>query len=310
MTANNLFRGESKISPISVYSIILNFNNFSDTIITLESVFSQDYRSNSVILVENSTDKTIIQKIRTRFPGIDILENETNLGYAGGNNRGIREAISRGADYIFLLNNDVILEKDVIRKCVEGMEEVQDCAACQPLIAYYENRNMIWSAGTKLSFGYPRLFLKGRKLYRDRIQKSPYGLVGCAILFRTSAIEQIGLFDESLFLFQEESDWCIRARQKKYSLLIISSAVVYHKISATIGLFSRVYLYYIGRNWLLVGRKNFHWVYYVYILITELFIRFPYYFFQLARKGQIPLLIYYLRGIKDGIFGLAGEIKI
>lgn len=299
-----------KISSSSVFTIILNYNNYSDTIKTLDSVFSQDYDANSVLLVENSTDKTIIQKIRIRFPNLEILENERNLGYAGGNNRGIREAIYKGAEYIFLLNNDVILEKDVLRKCVYGMEQTPDCAACQPLIAYLENQDMIWSAGTQLFLGYPRLFLKGSKLQRNGIMKSPYSLVGCAILFRKSAIDQIGLLDDSLFLLQEELDWCIRARQRNFSILIISSAVVYHKISATIGLFSKVYLYYIGRNWLLVGKKNFHRFFYGYILVTELFIRFPYYLFQLTKNGQIPLIKYYIRGIKDGILGVSGEVKI
>ena len=301
---------EDKFSTPSVCTIILNYNNYSDTKKTLESALSLDYATNSIILVENSSDPVIIQKIREHFTNLDILENEKNMGYAGGNNRGMREAISRGADYIFLLNNDVILEKDVLQKCVDCMEKAPDCAACQPQIAYLENRDMTWSAGTQLFFGCLRLFLKGTKLQRDGIKESPYGLVGCAILFRKSAIEEIGLFDESLFLLHEESDWCIRAKKKKYSLLIITDAVVYHKISATIGLFSRTYLYYVGRNWLLVGKKNFHPIYYFYILTTELLLRFPYYIWQLTRTGRFHLIKYYLKGIKDGISGISGEAMI
>lgn len=301
---------ENKKASPTVYSIILNFNNYPDTVKTLESVFSQNYAENNILLVENSTDKQIIQKIRYRFSDLNILENEKNLGYAGGNNRGIKEAISRGADYIFLLNNDIILEKNVISKCVGAMEDAKDCAACQPLIAYLDNPEITWSAGTQLFFGYPRLFLKGSKLQRDGIFTSPYGLVGCAILFRRSALEKTGLFDESLFLLQEETDWCIRAKQMNFSLLIISSTVVYHKISASIGLFSDIYLYYIGRNWLLVGNKNFTRFTYVYIFLTELFIRFPYYLFQLTKKRQIFRIKYYMKGIKDGIFGVSGEADI
>jgi GT2 family glycosyltransferase len=294
----------------SVFTIILNYNNYSDTKKTIESVLSLDYDANSVLLVENSTDPVVNRKMRSQFPALEILENEKNLGYAGGNNKGIQEAIARCADYIFLLNNDVILENDVLRKCVNAMEMSHDCAACQPQIAFLKNPDKTWSAGTQLFFGYPRLFLKGTKLQRDGIKKSPYGLVGCAILFRTSAIERIGLLDESFYLLQEETDWCIRAKKMGYSLNIVSDAVVYHKISATIGLFSKIYLYYVGRNWLLVGKKNFHPVYYVYILATELFLRFPYYLLQLAKAGQIQLAKYYLKGIKDGIFGISGEAKI
>jgi GT2 family glycosyltransferase len=301
---------EKKIITPSVYTIILNYNNYTDTIETIQSVLSLDYDTNTILLVENSTDKTVIGKIRCRFPTLRILENEKNLGYAGGNNKGIQEAIAGRADYVLILNNDVILENDVLRKCIDSMEKAPDCAACQPLVAYYERQDCIWSAGTQLFLGYPRLFLKGTKLERDGIKRSPYGLVGCAILLRTSAIEKTGLLDESLYLLHEETDWCIRAKKKNYSLVVVTNAVVYHKISATIGLFSRMYLYYVGRNWLLVGKKNFHPLYYSYLLATELLFRFPYYLWQLAKTGQIRLAKYYLKGVKDGMFGISGEADI
>jgi len=301
---------EKKILAPSVFTIILNYNNYTDTIDTIESVLSSEYDVNSILLIENSSDKTIIRKIRTRFPDLAIIENEKNLGYAGGNNIGIQKAIASGADYIFLLNNDVTLEKDVLKKCVSAMEKSPGCAACQPIIVTFEDEEKIWSAGTQLYWGYPRLFLKGAKLQKDGIKTSPFGLVGCAILFRRSALEQTGLFDESLFLLHEETDWCIRAKKMNFSLLIISNAIVSHKISTTIGMFSKIYLYYIGRNWLLVGKKNFSFFRYLYILVTEFLIRFPYYLYHVTKKGQITMIQYYLRGLFDGIRGIPGEAKI
>jgi len=139
---------------------------------------------------------------------------------------------------------------------------------------------------------------------------SPFGLVGCAILFRRTALQQTGLFDESLFLLHEETDWCIRAKKLNFSLLIISNAIVYHKISTTIGMFSKIYLYYIGRNWLLVGKKNFSFFSYLYILLTEFLIRFPYYLYHVTKKGQIGMIKFYLKGIFDGILGISGEAKL
>jgi len=310
MSENISIYTEKKILAPSVFTIILNYNNFSDTVETIESVLSLEYDANSVLLVENSSDKTIIQKIRTQFPDLAIIENKKNLGYAGGNNIGIQKAFKSGADYIFLLNNDVKLEKDVLKKCVSAMEKSPGCAACQPIIVTLGNEERIWSAGTQLYFGYPRLFRKGIKLQKNGIKTSPFGLVGCAILFRRSALQQIGLFDESLFLLHEETDWCIRAKQLNFSLLIISNAIVYHKISATIGMFSKIYLYYIGRNWLLVGKKNFSFIMYLYVLFTEFLIRFPYYFYHVTKKGQIKMIKYYLQGIFDGIQGISGEAKI
>jgi GT2 family glycosyltransferase len=310
MSENISIFTEKKILNPSVFTIILNYNNYIDTIETIESVLSLEYDANSTLLIENSSDKTIIRKIRTQFPDLAIIENEKNLGYAGGNNIGIQKAIASGADYIFLLNNDVTLEKDVLKKCVSAMEKSSGCAACQPIIVTFEDEERIWSAGTQLYFGYPRLFLKGTNLQKNGIKTSPFGLVGCAILFRRSALQQIGFFDESLFLLHEETDWCIRAKQMNFSLLIISNAIVYHKISTTIGMFSKIYLYYIGRNWLLVGKKNFSFFRYLYVLFTEFLIRFPYYLYHVIKKGQIKMIKYYLQGILDGIQGISGEAKI
>ena len=199
---------EKKNLAPSVFTIILNYNNYTDTIETIKSVLSLEYDANSILLVENSSDTSIIRKIRTQYPDLAITENKKNLGYAGGNNVGFRKAIKSGADYIFLLNNDVRLEKDVLKKCISAMEKSPGCGACQPIIVTFENEEIVWSAGTQLYFGYPRLYLKETKLEKEGIKTSPFGLVGCAILFRRSALEQTGLFDESLFLLHEETDWC------------------------------------------------------------------------------------------------------
>ena len=111
MSANINNDTEIKLPAPSVYTIILNYNNYTDTVETIESVLSLNYGSNFILLIENSSDKTIIQKSRTTYPNLSIIENKKNLGYAGGNNIGIKAAIASGAEYIFLLNRDVRLEK-------------------------------------------------------------------------------------------------------------------------------------------------------------------------------------------------------
>lgn len=310
MSENIVNDSKKKFPAPSVFTIVLNYNNYADTVETIESVLSMNYGSNVILLIENSTDKTIIQKIRITYPNLAIIENKKNLGYAGGNNIGIQAAIASGAEYIFLLNNDVRLEKDVLEKCVSAMEKSPGCGACQPVIVASQNKGIVWSAGTQLFFGYPRLFLKGTKLQKNGIITAPFGLVGCAILFRRTALQKTGLFDEALFLFHEETDWCIRAKKMGFSLLIISNAIVCHKISTTIGMFSKIYLYYIGRNWLLVGKKNFSLFFYLYILSTEFLIRFPYYLYHVIKKGQIGMIKFYLMGVFDGIRGISGEAKL
>ena len=301
--------GESRIMKPQpkVYTIVLNYNNFSDTVETLQSIQELEYDNNHILLVENSTKKEIPERIRLLFPVLEIIENERNLGYAGGNNVGIRAAMTHGAEYIFVINNDVALQPDVLEKLVFAMQSDQTAAACQPLVTYYDDKNKIWSAGTRLFLGYPRLFYKGKSKHVRGTKKPPFGLVGCAILFRAKSLQEIGLFDESLFLLQEETDWCMRAVKKGFGLLVVCDAVVYHKVSVTLGQFSKEYLYYIARNWLLVGKRHNSRSGYVYILLTEAFTRIPYYLYQLARKNEIAMVKYYYYGLRDGLGGISGE---
>jgi hypothetical protein len=298
-------QGVTKQQP-RVYTIVLNYNNFSDTVETLQSVLMLAYTNNQILLVENSTKKEIPERIRQLFPDIEIIENEKNLGYAGGNNVGIRYAMKQGAEYIFVINNDISIQPDVLEKLVFAMESDLTAAACQPLVTYYDDKDKIWSAGSQLFLGYPRLYCKGKRKHGKGTKKPPFGLVGCALLFRAQSLQEIGLFDESLFLLQEETDWCMRAIKKGFCLLVVCEAVVHHKVSVTLGCFSKEYLYYIARNWLLVGKRHSDRRGYTYILLTELFTRIPYYLYKLARKKQITMMKYYYYGLMDGLHGISG----
>ena len=283
--------------------LVLNYNNTDDTLETLSSTERLDYENKNILLVDNGSETGVIESVRSVFSAIPILENGENLGYAGGNNAGIREILKTGPDYIFLLNNDVVVPPDGLTGLVEAMEEDECCAAIQPLVVYYSDPGMVWSAGTKFSLGYPILFRKNDRSFHRGTFPAPFGLVGCAVLFRVSSLEEIGLFDDSLFLMHEETDWCIRAKKKGYSLLVNTDVHVLHKISATLGPLSEKYLYYICRNWLIVSRKHFSRPLFAYVILTEFVIRFPYYAFILLKSGNIYRIRSYLRGLYHGLAG-------
>jgi len=296
-------------SPL-VYVIILNYNNLRDTVETINSVLAMKYDNFKVLLVENSTDHTVIDAIRVQFPDIEILETGRNLGYAGGNNAGILHAMRQEPEYIFVLNNDISVEPDALVNLVHELEINRDCAACQPLVMYSENPDVIWSAGTEMYLGYPRSYLKNGSRPPKQSGNPPFGLIGCALLFRVSALIDIGLFDESLFLMHEETDWCIRAKEMGYGLLVVPAAVVRHKVSATLGCFSAPYLYYASRNWILVAKKHCNQSRYLYVLLTEFLIRVPYYCYRLFQRGKLRAIRFYLSGLRDGLLGISGEVKL
>ncbi len=281
----------------TVYAIVVNYNNIQDTTECIKSLLSQSYPC-KVLLVDNGSEVEVVEKLRRAFPDVEVLRLAENLGYAGGCNAGIRRVIDR-ADYVFLVNNDVVVERDALDRMIEEMERDKRIAACQPVVKYY-GEDVIWSAGTQLFLGYPRLYLKDKRCKVEPFEP-PFGLVGCAMLVRTSALKDIGLFDESLFMMHEETDWCIRAKKKGYKLLVCN-AVAYHKVSRSIGLFSPDYLYYISRNWFVVARKA-GIVMFLYALLTEP-LRIAYYLLKTKKKRDI---VHYLTGIAHGIAGVRGK---
>ncbi len=266
---------------VKVYIIVLNYNNVEDTIECLNSLTNLDFDDYKILLIDNGSDKEVFLTLRKKYPEIEFLRLSRNYGYALGNNLGIERVLNK-AEYVFIVNNDVVVESDVLRRMVECMKKNSTVVACQPIVKYYGS-DTIWSAGTQLFFGYPRLYLKNKSCKIDGDFDAPFGLVGCAMLIRTLALRDIGLFDESLYMMHEETDWCIRAKKKGYRLVVVCNTQVRHKISRTIGLFSREYLYYIARNWLIVARKA-GFKMFLYALITEP-LRIIYYFAKL--KGTV-----------------------
>ncbi len=282
----------------SVYAIVVNYNNLEDTAECIESLLNQTYPCR-ILVVDNGSDKGVVNELRGRYPQITLLELGENRGYAGGCNAGIKEVIDT-ADYVLISNNDVVFEKDVVEKLVLEMERDARIAASQPVVKYYDD-DRIWSAGTRLFLGYPVLHLKNRKVELTESFEAPFGLVGCAMMLRTSALKEVGFFDEELFMMHEETDWCIRAKKKGYKL-VVSEGVVRHKVSASIGLFSPDYLYYTARNWLLVARKAGRATLF-YALITEP-LRVVYYILKLSKRGDIA---HYLKGVVHGILNRRGK---
>ncbi|MBI3001447.1 MAG: glycosyltransferase family 2 protein, partial [Deltaproteobacteria bacterium] len=252
-----------RASGAKVFVVILNWNGLKDTLECLESIQKTDYPNVDVIVVDNGSADGSPKAIREAFPGVTLLETGQNLGYADGNNVGIRYALKHGADHVFLLNNDTTVHPEVLTHLVAAAKIAQPVAIFGSKIHYYDRPEIIWSAGVQITWDHicwkRTPCLPFRHLGMDELDRGQYAaiatvdsVVGCALFVRANLFEQIGLLDGRYFLLHEESDFCLRARKKGYLVAVVPESIVWHKVC---GSFKReppsLHTYYNVRNSLL-----------------------------------------------------------
>jgi len=183
---------------------------------------------------------------------VEVIENKRNLGFPGGNNVGIRAALSRGAEFVVLLNNDTLVDKEFARELIFVARRDGKIGMVTSKILFFDRPERIWFAGGDFS----RWTGRSRHAGFDEVDRGQYDQVedigrpcGCSLLVTRAFLEDVGLLDESLFLYGEEIDWVLRAGRKGYRCVLAPRSKVWHKwASATGGARSGTYLYYSVRN--------------------------------------------------------------
>ncbi|TFH33235.1 MAG: glycosyltransferase family 2 protein [Deltaproteobacteria bacterium] len=256
-------QGAERRRPVtepSVEIIILNWNRLRDTVECLESVFKIRYSNYSVVVVDNGSDDESAAGIEKAFDQVLVIRNKDNLGYAEGNNVGIRHAIEREADYIWLLNNDAIVDRDALIALVELAERDRGVGILGSKIYYFDQPDVLWFAGATIDWKRsisPHIGRLEKDIGQYERETEVDRVTGCSMLIRREVFEEVGMFDEKFFLYDEEVDLCVRARARGYRNCYVPKSVVHHKISVSSGENSvPIYAYYHTRNFLYLIRKN------------------------------------------------------
>jgi hypothetical protein len=242
-----------------VFTIVLNWNGKSDTLTCIESLQKQTHPT-TVICVDNGSGDDSAAAIRARFPAITLIETGANLGYAGGNNVGIRHALASDADFIFVLNNDITLEPNCIEVLVNECAAHPEIDAAAPKSVFSNEPHIIYFAGGHISAdGHTHHIGYGDVNKPEYDVASPTEwITGCALFVRRETFERVGLFDERFFLLFEDSDWSLHARHAGCQLHYLPAARVRHAGSASFGgKRSPLYQYYRTRNSLLWIERHF-----------------------------------------------------
>jgi GT2 family glycosyltransferase len=213
--------------------VILNWNSSKDTRGCIESLLPQLKDGQVIVIVDNGSSDDSIAILHGLFPQIKIIENHQNLGFQGGMNSGIREAIARQATRVLLLNCDTIASPDMLD--ILFSSSPGDAAIVSPGIYYASNRNSLCSTGGSIN---PILL---EMLHQVPINTtSPSMLLeflpSHAWLIKTTIFQQVGLLDEMFFpLYYDDLDFCLRLRNKGYRSYLIPQAKLYHNVSSSVG---------------------------------------------------------------------------
>jgi hypothetical protein len=245
--------------------IILNWNGLADTLECLESLARLDYADYEVVVVDNGSTDRSVETIRARFPHVALIETGENLGFAEGNNVGLRYALDQAADYVLLLNNDTVVDPGLLTALVKVMERDGEIGVASPLVFHYGVLDEIWAAGAVINWadGSTQRLRAGERAGKDESICDADFVTGCALLTKREVVEKTGFLDADYYLYYEEVDWCVRAHKQGYRIVCVPQAKIWHKTSRSIGASSPLVSYYMTRNALLLLRKHLAGVQYV-----------------------------------------------
>ena len=245
--------------------IITNYNGYSDTKKCLESIKNSIYKDYFVVVVDDcSPNLENILDIDKEFSDIDIVVTQTknNLGFAGANNWGINFAQEFSPRYYMLLNNDATVDEYTISRLIDEADATNIVGPC---IFKMNDPNIVWSAGGEIGEqdGVPYNIGNGMELSEEYLEKRDVRFLSfCCVLFSAEILEQVGQLDESLYMYSEDVDFCLRASRKNIKCIYCPEAVVFHKDGGSGVSKSLQGLYYGMRNecyirerYLRVGRK-------------------------------------------------------
>ncbi len=242
---------ETDICQVSI--IVVNWNGKSFLDVCLSSALQQSYHSYEIILVDNGSTDGSVEFVRQNFPKVKVVELRENRGFAGGNNKGVE--VAQG-DCIALLNNDTQVHNQWLENLVPPMLNDPTIGICSSKILI-ENSGKIDSAGDALTtwgVGVKRGF--GEEPHRFETPEFVFGACAAAALYSKKMIEDIGFLDEDFFFNDEDTDLNFRAQLRGWKCMYVPSALVYHKVNATIGRLSDRHVYFHARNLEFLWMKN------------------------------------------------------
>ena len=262
------------MNAIQLSIITINYNGLKDTCELIDTLPLED-KSIEVIVVDNASAQDEATIIEDRYPQVKVIRSKENLGFAGGNNLGIKAAQGK---YLFFLNNDTLLKPQTsdLRPLISRLESSNKIGMVCPKIRFSWGNQLIQFAGyTPLS----PITMRNKAIGCGEVDHGQYNTShptpyahGAAMIVKREVIEKAGLMPECYFLYYEELDWSMKIRCAGYDIWYEPACTVFHKESQTTGQNSPLRTYYITRNRLLFTQRNQQGIskYFTYIYLISI----------------------------------------
>ena len=282
--------------------VILNWNAAADTVRCIRHISSWKRIQPEVWVVDNASTDDSLQAISREFPEIHLIRNSSNLGFAGGNNRGIMGALSVADVPVLLLNNDAWIEEDDVVRLLETLRANEQIGIVGPLLFDAKQHHRLLAAGAK----------NPARHHLSHVTDLPPGasvrivecVPGTVVMVQDEVFRKVGLLDVDYFYGSEVADLCLRARQQGYLSAVDTRARAIHDLGRSSKYRDTLYIYYIIRNRFLLVRKFHHnWKLLFFGIWTLYSLALT---FKMILNGNLPAARAVRRGLIDGLQGRFG----
>ena len=233
--------------------IIVHYGPLATTKSCIDSLVANDPDVGKIIVVNNNTKDILAADFGDK--NIIVLNNKRNLGFAGGVNKGVTYALDHGAQEILLLNNDTLVKQPLLRKLSKDLRSDPKLGIVGPTISFKRGKEVVYDLGGDVNFLFGRTFHTEVTKIEKEILLSVTFVTGAAMLIRREVFEEIGLFDETFFLYYEDVDFCLRAKKAGFRVAVDSSVCITHLLSKTIGKVNPFAVFHQTRSAVVFGKK-------------------------------------------------------
>ena len=290
----------------SIYSVIVNWNLAEETADCIHSLLAAGAQPGQIVVVDNGSTDGSAEKLSAQFgQKIQLILSQENLGFAGGNNLGIRHALTYSAEWVLLLNNDTVVAPNFFAEMKTAIQEQPNYPIIAPLIFYHGEPQRIWSLGDCLLPGtlITRSLWRNQEVRPDLPAFVPVDFLNaCCILVHHTVFARIDLLDTTFFMYAEDVDFCWRARRAGFKLGCWTRAHIWHKVARSTGVYHPARRYWQIRNQIQVYRRYANvWQYPLMLFFT--LVRSLWLTTGDLRYGRKALATKTLSGWYEGWFG-------